>query len=122
MASIRSMSCASMGRTPLRYTVIAGMGLGADTILDPNDLERSFAPGRNFVTKLWNMGRFLLTNVGFGAGVLDRRIRANAPDEADRWILGRLNEAVAASDLRLGPAEPVGAAWNDGERYCGSSD
>jgi valyl-tRNA synthetase len=40
------------GADALRYTVIAGMGLGADTILDPNDLERSFAPGRNFVTKL----------------------------------------------------------------------
>ena len=35
--------------------------MGADVMLDPNDLEKSFAPGRNFVTKLWNIGRFLLT-------------------------------------------------------------
>src|SRR5438876_36406 len=52
------------GADALRYTVIAGMGMGADLMLDPRDLERSFAPGRNFATKLWNIGRFLLANVG----------------------------------------------------------
>jgi valyl-tRNA synthetase len=29
---------------------VAGMGLGVDIIFDPDDLEKSFAPGRNFVT------------------------------------------------------------------------
>ncbi len=53
---------ARYGADALRYTLIAGMGLGTDLLLDPDSLERSFAPGRNFVTKLWNMGRFLLTN------------------------------------------------------------
>src|SRR5678810_893754 len=52
------------GADALRYTVIAGMGMGADLVLDPDDLEKSFAPGRNFATKLWNIGRFLLTKVG----------------------------------------------------------
>ena len=52
---------AEFGADALRYTLIAGMGLGADVILDPDSLEKSFAPGRNFVTKLWNIGRFLLT-------------------------------------------------------------
>ncbi|MEO6865819.1 MAG: valine--tRNA ligase, partial [Gemmatimonadaceae bacterium] len=47
------------GADALRYTVIAGMGMGADLVLDPHDLDRSFAPGRNFATKLWNIGRFL---------------------------------------------------------------
>jgi valyl-tRNA synthetase len=107
------------GADALRYTVIAGMGLGADTILDPNDLERSFAPGRNFVTKLWNMGRFLLTNVGSEPVSSIDEIAGQRLTRADRWILGRLNEAVAASDLALGPGRPVGAAWNDGERYAG---
>ncbi|MFI5240016.1 MAG: valine--tRNA ligase, partial [Gemmatimonadales bacterium] len=41
------------GADALRYTVISGMGMGADLVLDPHDLERSFAPGRNFATKLW---------------------------------------------------------------------
>ena len=54
------------GADALRYTVIAGMGLGTDVMLDPENLDHSFAAGRNFVTKLWNIGRFLLLNVGDG--------------------------------------------------------
>ncbi len=61
------------GADALRYTVIAGMGMGADLTLDPRDLEASFAPGRNFATKLWNIGRFLLTKVGAGDVVRARR-------------------------------------------------
>src|SRR5205085_1838314 len=55
------------GADAMRWTLISGMGLGADIILDPNDLERTFAPGRNFVTKLWNIGRFLLEKAGTAA-------------------------------------------------------
>jgi len=32
----------------LRWTTIAGVSLGSDLMLDPNDLETTFAPGRNF--------------------------------------------------------------------------
>src|SRR5438477_8235876 len=52
------------GADALRWTMVAGLGLGADVMLDPDDLESSFAPGRNFCTKLWNISRFLLTRVG----------------------------------------------------------
>ena len=52
------------GADALRWTLIAGMGMGADVILDPNDIDKSFATGRNFGTKLWNIGRFLLDRVG----------------------------------------------------------
>jgi valyl-tRNA synthetase len=107
------------GADALRYTVIAGMGLGADTILDPNDLERSFAPGRNFVTKLWNIGRFLLTNVGTDPVMPLDAIPAARLTRADRWILGRLNEAIRACDVALGPARPQGTSWTDSERYAG---
>ncbi len=107
------------GADALRYTVIAGMGLGADTILDPGDLDRSFAPGRNFVTKLWNIGRYLLTHVGT-APVTD--LDAIAPGRltsADRWILGRVNAAVAACDAALGPARPTAGGWTARERTAG---
>jgi valyl-tRNA synthetase len=107
------------GADALRYTVIAGMGLGADTILDPNDLERSFAPGRNFVTKLWNIGRFLLTNVGDEPVVSLTDLATHRLTRADRWILGRLNSAIAGCDQALGPARPAGAVWNGAERYTG---
>ncbi|HEX6942950.1 MAG TPA: valine--tRNA ligase [Gemmatimonadaceae bacterium] len=107
------------GADALRYTVIAGMGLGADTILDPNDLERSFAPGRNFVTKLWNIGRFLLTNVGSDPVQALDDIAVSRLTRADRWILGRLNSAITTCDLALGPARPSGPGWSDAERYAG---
>ncbi|NUQ13363.1 MAG: valine--tRNA ligase, partial [Gemmatimonadaceae bacterium] len=107
------------GADALRYTVVAGMGLGADTILDPNDLERSFAPGRNFVTKLWNIGRFLLTNVGTEPVAPLDTVPPHRLTRADRWILARLNDAIAACDLALGPARPAAATWTGAERSAG---
>lgn len=107
------------GADALRYTVIAGMGLGADTILDPNDLERSFAPGRNFVTKLWNIGRFLLTNVGSDNVEPLERLAPDRLTSADRWILARLDAAIAAVDTALGPARPRAATWAESERGVG---
>jgi valyl-tRNA synthetase len=107
------------GADALRYTVIASMGLGADTILDPNDLERSFAPGRNFVTKLWNIGRFLLTNVGTEPVLPIDQVPASRLTRADRWILATLDESIAACDAALGPARPTGDAWQEDEKFAG---
>jgi valyl-tRNA synthetase len=107
------------GADALRYTVIAGMGLGADTILDPNDLERSFAPGRNFVTKLWNIGRFLLSNVGSESVQGFERVDPARLTSADRWILARLDTAIAACDAALGPSRPTNSIWPENERGVG---
>ena len=114
------------GADALRWTLISGMGLGADVILDPSDLEKSFATGRNFATKLWNIGRFLLANVGDApVPALD----AIAPDRltrADTWILARLDAAIAECDAALGPLRPTqptagtdGVAWRPEQRYQG---
>jgi valyl-tRNA synthetase len=109
----------SYGADALRYTVVAGMGMGADLMLDPNDLERSFAPGRNFATKLWNIGRFLLSNVGTSPV---RSVDELSDDDltlADRWILGRLNATIFEADAALGPARPEKGKWRPEERYSG---
>jgi valyl-tRNA synthetase len=107
------------GADALRYTVIAGMGLGTDVILDPADLEKSFAPGRNFVTKLWNIGRFLLGNVGREPVQPLADVDPARLTRADRWILARLDAAVAECDAALGPARPANGTWPEGERYAG---
>jgi valyl-tRNA synthetase len=107
------------GADALRYTVIAGMGLGADAILDPNDLERSFAPGRNFVTKLWNIGRFLLTNLGTAPVQPLASFPTSRLTRSDHWILGRLDAAIATCDSALGPSRPREGTWNDPERSQG---
>ena len=114
------------GADALRWTLVAGMGLGADVILDPADLEKSFATGRNFATKLWNIGRFLLSNVG-DAPVKSLRDVADRLTRADAWILSRLDTAVAECDAAIGPLRPEtprgdladGRVWRDDERYAG---
>ena len=105
------------GADALRYTVIGGLAVGNDVILDPNDLEGSFATGRNFANKLWNVGRFLLSNLdGNEAGVPPRdRLTLE-----DRWIIARCDAAVKEATegyerLRLNDAANAvyRFIWND---------
>jgi valyl-tRNA synthetase len=109
------------GADALRWTLIQGMGLGVDVMLDPADLDKSFAPGRNFATKLWNIGRFILLQVGEEAVRPIDRVLADerALTDADRWILARLDAAIAECDAALGPARPRGSAWPPEERQLG---
>ena len=86
------------GADALRYTVVSGLSVGTDLILDPDDLEGSFASGRNFANKLWNVGRFILTNLEGPvrplAGRYDDAVRPEELTLADRWIIARCEETV----------------------------
>jgi valyl-tRNA synthetase len=86
------------GADALRYSLISGMSVGTDVILDPNDLEASFAAGRNFANKLWNAGRFILSNLnGTPRPLAGDGANAVSPDEltlADRWIIARCDAIV----------------------------
>ena len=85
------------GADALRYSLVSGMSVGTDVILDPDDLEGSFAAGRNFANKLWNAGRFILSNLDGPprplAGRPDAIPRADLT-LADRWILARCDATV----------------------------
>ena len=107
------------GADALRWTVTSGLGMGSDVILDPMDLEKSFAPGRNFVTKLWNIGRFLLQNIGDEPLPPVADLDPRALSSADRWILGRLDAAIAECESALGSARPPQGAWAPDERNRG---
>ena len=107
------------GADALRWTLIQGMGLGVDVMLDPNDLEKSFAPGRNFATKLWNIGRFILLQVGDEPVTPLAQVDPEALTLADRWILGRLRATIAECDAMLGPARPSAGTWPEAERQLG---
>jgi valyl-tRNA synthetase len=114
------------GADALRWTLIAGMGMGADVILDPNDIDKSFATGRNFGTKLWNIGRFLLDKVGNDPVKSIDALDRGALTHADQWILARLDTAVDECDRALGPLWPTvphdspdGRAWRENERFAG---
>jgi valyl-tRNA synthetase len=112
------------GADALRYAVLSGAAVGTDVILDPNDLETSFGPGRNFANKLWNAGRFILSNLDGPvrplAGSYPDVVRKEELTLADRWIIARCDAAVrettqAYERYRLN--EAVGAAyrflWSD---------
>ncbi|MES2521069.1 MAG: valine--tRNA ligase [Gemmatimonadota bacterium] len=108
------------GADALRWTMVAGLGLGVDVMLDPSDLDASFAPGRNFCTKLWNISRFLLTRVGTDPVMSIDALPASALTPADAWILDRLDAAIADCDAALGPARPAdGRAWTEAEHFRG---
>jgi len=55
-------------------------------MLDPNDLETTFAPGRNFANKLWNIGRFILAQLPERVQPLEA-LDPKRLQLADRWIL-----------------------------------
>ena len=112
------------GADALRFTAVSGMSVGTDLILDPSDLDTSFASGRNFANKLWNAGRFILTNLDGPARPLAGRARNAIRDDeltlADRWIIARCEATVveateAYERYRLNDA--AGAAyrfiWSD---------
>ncbi len=86
------------GADALRYSLVSGMSVGTDVILDPDDLEASFAPGRNFANKLWNAGRFILSNLDGPvrplAGSGPTVVRRDELTLADRWIIARCDAAV----------------------------
>jgi len=89
------------GADALRFTVTSGLAVGTDIILDPDDLEASFAPGRNFANKTWNIGRLLLSSLA------DQPVQpVDAVDRAglrlaDRWILSRLAQVVRDTTAHL---------------------
>jgi valyl-tRNA synthetase len=114
------------GADALRWTLVAGMGMGADVILDPEDLDKSFATGRNFGTKLWNIGRFLLDRVGASDVRPVADLDPSSLTRADAWILARLDAARAECDAALGPLQPTAPldgpdarAWREHERTAG---
>ncbi len=86
------------GADALRHTVISGMAVGTDLILDPADLEVSFAAGRNFANKLWNAGRFILGSLEGPTRPLAGRhrnvVRREELSLADRWIIARCDATV----------------------------
>src|SRR5690606_4439019 len=81
------------GADALRYTVIAGAGLGTDVHMDPDNLENTFSLGRNFANKVWNAGRFALMNISADEVAPVEELTGSL-ELADRWILSRLDAAT----------------------------
>jgi len=88
------------GADALRWTVVAGTAVGSDLMLDPDDLDATFAPGRNFANKLWNIGRFILAQLPERVEPIDA-IDPKSLTLADRWILSRAQATIAEATASL---------------------
>src|SRR6266568_3325499 len=88
------------GADALRWTLIGGGSLGADVIVDPGDLEATFAPGRNFANKLWNIGQFVLSQLPQRVPAIEA-IDRRSLTLADRWILSRAQATVREATASL---------------------
>jgi valyl-tRNA synthetase len=85
------------GTDALRISLVSGTTPGLDTEVNPTKLEEN----RNFVNKLWNAGRFVLTTMepdDFHPPSRDLAAplvaAPGASSEADRWIVSRANEVT----------------------------
>ncbi|HET7791403.1 MAG TPA: valine--tRNA ligase, partial [Gemmatimonadales bacterium] len=107
------------GADALRWTTVANTALGQDLTLDPDDLETTFAPGRNFANKLWNIGRFILAQLPERVTPVEQLDFATLT-LADQWILARTQHAIeqvthALAEFRLddGARLAYQLAWGD---------
>jgi len=80
------------GADALRFTLMNGVGIGADLQLNYEDLEESFHVGRNFGNKIWNAARLALPHLE-GEQVAPLPPRAQL-ELSDRWILSRVDRAT----------------------------
>ncbi len=74
----------------LRYTIVTSSAPGNDTKLDLEKVENA----RNFANKIWNMTRFVISNLdgGVASPALPHPATFTLPD---RWILSRSNHLIA---------------------------
>jgi valyl-tRNA synthetase len=79
------------GADALRFTLMNGLGIGADLQLNYEDLEESFHVGRNFGNKVWNAARLAMPHLERDVEPMPERARLEL---SDRWILSRLNSAI----------------------------
>ncbi|HUD48079.1 MAG TPA: valine--tRNA ligase [Candidatus Baltobacteraceae bacterium] len=81
---------AKYGADALRFGVMRSAPLGQDILYDEQQVEL----GRNFCNKLWNACRFRQMHPGPVQGEIDPGLLSND----DKWILLRLDSAIAEMD------------------------
>ena len=85
------------GADAVRFALTTGTSAGNDMRMNEQKLEAS----RNFVNKLWNAARFVITNLE-SAPSLEGWQDIGAPEHReDRWIVSRLNRVAAQVDSHM---------------------
>jgi valyl-tRNA synthetase len=84
------------GADSLRFFISTNSAPGFDLRYEEEKVESSW----NFINKLWNMSRYVLMATD-GIGEEELALDWKSMSSADRWILSRLNETIAAADPLL---------------------
>lgn len=79
------------GTDALRFTVLVGSAPGNDTIISTKKVEAN----RNFANKIWNAGRFIISNIN---RVLQTPENPPVWTLADSWIWARTNQLIRDVD------------------------
>ncbi len=100
------------GADALRFSLVMGVSPGNDMRFSTDKVESA----RNFANKIWNASRFVLMNMGDAAETLEGKTFS----AADKWILTRLDETIAAVtahfeeyDLGLAAQKIYDFAWSE---------
>ena len=88
------------------YGVATGEATPTPDVPAARNTSAKFDLGRNFCNKLWNAGRFVISNLGTHHGGTEARRAETSVDEqswsvVDRWILSRLARTVEAANKAL---------------------
>ncbi|MFZ6015744.1 MAG: valine--tRNA ligase [Patescibacteria group bacterium] len=91
------------GSDALRISLLFGISPGNDSRFYDEKIES----GRNFANKLWNISRYILTNIEPGTWNMDLSesevlsSKFQVQSLADQWILARLEEVVSSVTHKL---------------------
>ena len=86
------------GTDALRFAILMGTSAGNDSRLGEGKLESS----KNFVNKIWNASRFVLTNLRDAENLDGWHALSDLEHREDRWIISRLNRTAQAVSQLLG--------------------
>ena len=104
------------GADALRFTIVYLAPLGSDVLFD----EKNTEIGRNFISKLWNAGRFLMMmrDKVFSSDEFGDNVPKN--DLAEKWIESRFNSTIKEIEYYLNAyrlndytKSLYGFVWND---------
>jgi valyl-tRNA synthetase len=85
------------GTDALRFTIVYLAPLGSDVLFD----EKNTEIGRNFITKLWNAGRFLVMIKDKITSYTETEVREYEHDTVEKWIDSRFNAALVKVEKYL---------------------
>lgn len=85
------------GTDALRFTLVYLAPLGNDVLFN----EQKTEIGRNFITKIWNAGRFLIFNYNKINSSDDYSYDYYKPDLSDKWIYSRFNSVLSSITKNL---------------------